>query len=199
MLHSHNHLTRPGSHCNRNNWCIYGFPYKVQPTTTIDDFGCVQWHQRLEEDAWVVPHCPALLHFADCHFHFNVVFTTKVFSYLYKYLFKSPDITYFVIDNAHDNNQEPTLSTKLLITRKDNTCQLLRAHGTFFILKLPIENLPSNASLSTYLERTILNFNDKQGNQMSVYCNGTFCDPPYYCTCATKNTMSNLFSILTLK
>ena len=156
MLHSRDHLTRPGSRCNHNNRCIYGFPYKVQPTTTINDFGRVQWRRRSEEDAWVVPHCPTLLRFADCHFHFDVVFTTKVFSYLYKYLFKGPDITYFAIDNAHDDNQEPTPINEIAdyqkgrylsapesawcilrfeITRREPTVQCLPVH-------LPGENRP---------------------------------------------------------
>lgn len=44
-----------------------------------------------------VPHCTALLDIADCHFHFEVAFTAKVFSYLYKYLYKGPDITFFTL------------------------------------------------------------------------------------------------------
>jgi len=67
--------------------------------TTIDDFRHVHWRQRHAQDAWVVPYCPTLLLFADCHFHFNVVFTSRVFNYLYKYFFKGPDVAFFTIAN----------------------------------------------------------------------------------------------------
>ena len=67
--------------------------------TTIDDFGRVHWCQRHAQDAWVVPYCPTLLLFADCHFHFDVVFTSRVFNYLYKYFFKGPDVAFFTIAN----------------------------------------------------------------------------------------------------
>ncbi|KAJ8581058.1 hypothetical protein M405DRAFT_869004 [Rhizopogon salebrosus TDB-379] len=44
---------------------------------TVDDYGRVDWRRRAEEDQWVVPHCADLLELADCHFHFDVVYTTK--------------------------------------------------------------------------------------------------------------------------
>jgi hypothetical protein len=37
----------------------------------------VRWRRRAEEDKRVVPYCAALLEFADCHFHFDVVYTAK--------------------------------------------------------------------------------------------------------------------------
>jgi hypothetical protein len=107
-MHHQNHLSRPGSRCNRNNHCIYGFPHAVQQTTTLDEAGRVQWRRRHAEDAWVVPHCPALLMFADCHFHFEIAFTAKVFSYLYKYLYKGPDVSFFTLaDEADDGTHAP--------------------------------------------------------------------------------------------
>lgn len=107
MIHNSNHLTCPGSRCNRNSHCIYGFPHNVQTHTTVDDFGRIHWRCRNIEDAWVVPYCPPLLEFADCHFHFDSVITAKVFSYLYKYFFKGPDIAFFSIqDSASTSNHE---------------------------------------------------------------------------------------------
>lgn len=97
MIHHQNHLSCAGSRCNHNGHCIYNFPHSIHPTTTIDESGHVQWHQREEEDAWVVPHCPMLLDIADCYFHFKIAFTAKVFTYLYKYLYKGPNITFFTL------------------------------------------------------------------------------------------------------
>ena len=107
MIHSHEHLSRINSRCNRNGQCIYGFPHSLQPTTTIDDYGRVHWQRRADEDKWVVPYCAALLQFADCHFHFDVVYTAKVFSYLYKYLYKGPDQAFFAVDEEDDCTRQP--------------------------------------------------------------------------------------------
>jgi len=100
MMHGQDHLSRPGSRCNRNGQCIYDFPQSVQPTTSVDEYGCLHLRRRQPEDIWVVPYCPALLQFADCHFHFDVVYTAKIFSYLYKYLYKGPDTTFFTVEDA---------------------------------------------------------------------------------------------------
>jgi len=99
MLHNQNHLSSPSNRCNKNGQCIYGFPHTQQQTTTIDDFGHIHWHRRHPQDAWVISYCPTLLLFADCHFHFDVVFTSSVFSYLYKYFFKGPDVAFFTVTN----------------------------------------------------------------------------------------------------
>jgi hypothetical protein len=52
-----------------------------------------------------VPYCPAPLTFADCHFHFDVVYTAKVFSYLCKYLYKGPDTAHFAIEEDIQNDE----------------------------------------------------------------------------------------------
>ena len=103
MMHNRNHLASPTNQCYKNGECIYGFPHATQERTTIDDFGRIHWRRRHTEDCWVVSYCPALLLFADCHFHFDVVFTSKVFSYLYKYFFKGPDVAFYSISH------EPTI------------------------------------------------------------------------------------------
>ena len=100
MMHGQDHLSHPGSRCNHNGQCIYNFPQSVQPTTSVDEYGRLHLRRRQPEDIWVVPYCPALLQFADCHFHFDVVYTAKIFSYLYKYLYKGPDTTFFTVEDA---------------------------------------------------------------------------------------------------
>jgi len=104
-MHGQDHLTRLGSRCNRDGRCIYGFPQHRQQSTTIDEHGRVHWRRREDEDIWVVPYCPALLTFANCHFHFDVVYTAKVFSYLYKYLYKGPDTAHFAIEEDIQNDE----------------------------------------------------------------------------------------------
>ena len=103
MMHNRNHLASPTNQCYKNGECIYGFPHATQERTTIDDFGRIHWRRRHTEDCWVVSYCPALLLFADCHFHFDVVFTSMMFSYLYKYFFKGPDVAFYSISH------EPTI------------------------------------------------------------------------------------------
>lgn len=155
-MHSRDHLTRAGSRCNRDGHCLYDFPHALQPSTTIDDFGRVHWKRRDEEDRWVVPYCSALLDFADCHFHFDVVYTAKVFSYLYKYLYKGPDHALFSINDVDDEGPRlwpvnevedyqkarylsaPEAAWRILgfeITRKEPSVESLPVH-------LPGKNIP---------------------------------------------------------
>ncbi|KAG1805933.1 uncharacterized protein BJ212DRAFT_1231425, partial [Suillus subaureus] len=58
----------------------------------------------------VVSYCPALLTLADCHSHFDIVYTMKVFSYLYKYLYKGPDTAHFTIKEDIDANEPVPLN-----------------------------------------------------------------------------------------
>ena len=54
----------------------------------------------------------ALTKLIDCHVNVDVCFTVNVFMYLYKYLFKGPDRTKFVIQNStttsSEGNKTPT-------------------------------------------------------------------------------------------
>jgi hypothetical protein len=103
-IHSQDHLTRPGSRCNRNNRCIYNYPQPMTPTTYMDDLGRVHYRRRKPEDAWMTPHVPALLRLLDCHIYVDVCATTLIFLYLYKYLFKGPDHARFTV---HSLGQDP--------------------------------------------------------------------------------------------
>jgi len=46
-----------------------------------------------------------LLEIADCHFHFNIVFASSVFMYLYKYLHKGKHTT-SISDNKIQHSQQ---------------------------------------------------------------------------------------------
>ena len=73
----------------------YGFPHPITPTTWIDEEGCVHYKWTNEDDWWIASHIPQLIDELDCHIHVDIVFTVRVFMYLYKYLFKGPDHTQF--------------------------------------------------------------------------------------------------------
>src|SRR4051812_39971558 len=52
---------------------------------------------------------PCLTELLDCHINVDVCFTTNVFMYLYKYLFKGPDRTIFTVSGSdRDGDEQPT-------------------------------------------------------------------------------------------
>lgn len=98
----------------QQKWSMHlWIPQPMQERTTIDDFGRLHWRRRAAEDAWVVSYCPFLVNFADCHFHFDVVFTSKVFSYLYKYFFKGPDVAFYSIAHEPSIPRTPSASNEI--------------------------------------------------------------------------------------
>ena len=100
MTHGYNHLTRENSRCRRGNKCIYVFPQPLTPVTYVDESGRVHYKRTTEEDRWIAAHIPELIDELDCHIFVDVVFTMAVFTYLYKYLYKGPDHTWFrIIEN----------------------------------------------------------------------------------------------------
>jgi hypothetical protein len=90
----------------------------------------------------------------DCHIHVDIVFTVAVFMYLYKYLFKGPDHTYFHVQQDSDKTIDkvcdyvdgrylsaPEAAWRMLgfeITSKDPSVTCLPVH-------LPGENIPQFA------------------------------------------------------
>jgi len=102
-IHSRDHLTRPGSRCNRDGRCQYNYPQPITPTTYVDDLGRVHYRRRKPEDAWVTPHMPALLRLLDCHIYVDVCATSMIFLYLYKYLFKGPDHARFTVHSLQQD------------------------------------------------------------------------------------------------
>ncbi|THH06394.1 hypothetical protein EW146_g9626 [Bondarzewia mesenterica] len=126
----------------------------IRQHTSLDDHGHVLWRRRTDADQWVVPYCPALLNFADCHFHFDIVFTSHVFMYLYKYLHKGPDQVHFNIRHTGEPINERILAYE--ITRKEPSVTCLPVH-------LPGENRPqfrrtdeSETSSTSFLHRYFL-------------------------------------------
>ncbi|KAJ6003691.1 hypothetical protein N7522_006383 [Penicillium canescens] len=101
-MHSQNHLDRSTSRCNRDGRCIYEYPQSINNQTYMDDLGRVHYRRRKQEDRWVTPHVPALVHLLDCHIYADVCSTATIFLYLFKYLFKGPDRARFGIRALHD-------------------------------------------------------------------------------------------------
>ncbi|KAK4702244.1 ATP-dependent DNA helicase PIF1, partial [Phenoliferia sp. Uapishka_3] len=94
MQHSKSHLMSAKekySRCNKNGRCIYGFPHPVRPRTVIDQHGRMQFRRRKEESVWTSSTIPALLLFWQGHVHVDCIFTSDVFYYSYKYMYKGVD------------------------------------------------------------------------------------------------------------
>jgi hypothetical protein len=104
MMHGKDHLTRSVSRCRKDHKCIYGFPWPLTDTTTINRHGKVIYRRRNVGDEWVASYSPALLKFMECHINVDVVYSNKSLNYLYKYLCKGPDATKFSIttDDSED-------------------------------------------------------------------------------------------------
>src|SRR3984957_2616116 len=107
MTHSKDHLTRETSCCNKDGKCIYHFPHPITPQTWIDDDSRVHYKRSKDEDGWIAPHIPELIDELDCHIYVDIVLTVSIFSYLYKYLHKGPNQTWFHIDHNSENSNLP--------------------------------------------------------------------------------------------
>jgi hypothetical protein len=108
MTHPYTHLDSEESRCNRGGKCIYGFPHPITLQTYIDDEGRVHYRRRDPADLWIASHIPELIDELDCHIFVDIVYTVKVFMYLYKYLFKGPDRALFRIqDYSNHEDQQP--------------------------------------------------------------------------------------------
>lgn len=94
MLHRHPSADRPRSkYCQREDeqgrrTCRFHYPHPLQPTTTIDAEGHVHYRRCKPGDEWVVPHCLPLLRKFRCHLNMEVVNTSHLFQYLFKYIHK---------------------------------------------------------------------------------------------------------------
>src|SRR5947209_3931955 len=107
-MHSKDHLERATNRCNKRGSCTFGFPFALNPTTSVNGDGRVLYRRTTEDDRWVVSYMPCLSQFMDCHVNVDVCFTVNVFMYLYKYLFKGPNRTRFTVQaqNTQDPNSE---------------------------------------------------------------------------------------------
>ena len=112
MTHPKDHLTHENSRCRKGNKCIYGFPKTLNPQTHVDDDGRVAFRRRTEDDLWIPSHIPELIDELDCHIFVDVAFTVAVFMYLYKYMFKGPDHSYYHIPHPNEDLHHVTNEIK---------------------------------------------------------------------------------------
>ena len=173
MTHSSDHLTRENSRCRKGNKCIYGFPMPITTDTYIDDDGRVHFRRRSMEDLWIASHIPEIIDELDCHIFVDIAFTVTVFMYLYKYMFKGPDHSFFHIPHPQElsNPTEPINEIKDYIDGRylsapEAAWRILGFHLTNKIpsvrsltIHLPGENIPqflkeeSASSLIRYFNR----------------------------------------------
>lgn len=106
MMHRHNYLNANGQirtlSCQKltsagTYRCRFSYPHQIQNTTTIDAEGRVLYRRRKPGDEWVVPHCLPLLRKFRCHIDFESASTSRVFSYLFKYVHKGVDKAQFQV------------------------------------------------------------------------------------------------------
>jgi hypothetical protein len=109
MMHPIDHLNPDKySRCNKDKIgkCQYNYPHPIRLETTVDEFGRPLYRRRHTEDSMVVPYCPLILTQWQGHVNFEVAFTVNSFLYLYKYVYKGPDMTQFRI-NTPDEPRDP--------------------------------------------------------------------------------------------
>lgn len=80
--------------------CKYRYPYQQTTTTTFDTFGYARPKRpgtpgNPSRDVRVVPHNKKLLLKYRCHINVEVAGSVYVMAYLYKYIYKGPDLAYF--------------------------------------------------------------------------------------------------------
>ena len=100
--HPENHLSTPHGRCSKKGRCTWSYPKNIQQATTLNDHGRVLYRRRKECDRWVVSYIPFLSRLLNCHVNVDICFTVNVFMYLYKYLFKGPDHTLFMMANEDE-------------------------------------------------------------------------------------------------
>lgn len=89
------------SKCRRDNGsCKYNFPKPRRMDTTIEERGYPLYRRRGTDanpnrDQRVVPFNRKLLLEFRCHINVEVAASVEVLAYLYKYIYKGPDLVYF--------------------------------------------------------------------------------------------------------
>ena len=86
--------------------CRKGYPKFLNSHTFIDDRGYCMYVRPNEEDRLVVPHNLALLKRFRAHLNVEIAATVNVIMYLYKYLYKGPEIVRYGIQVGADSSDK---------------------------------------------------------------------------------------------
>ncbi|KAL8276810.1 hypothetical protein RQP46_010741 [Phenoliferia psychrophenolica] len=144
MQHPQTHLnSRRYSRCNKKGRCAYGFPHPVTPRSVIGEDGKVKFRRRYEDSAWTATIVPALLLEWDGHLHADALFTSKVFIYAFKYLYKGPDEANVRLTDSRDKSSPDDFFN----ARYLSACEAAWRIFAFNIVKKE----PSVSSLSVHL------------------------------------------------
>jgi len=151
-MHSKDHLERPTNRCNKKGRCMFGFPFDVNPTTSLTGDDHVLYRRTTEGDHWVVSYMPRLSQFIDCHVNVDICFTANVFMYFYKYLFKGPNRTHFTLrEQRAQNSEEPVDEIKDYVTAR----YLSASEAAWWILSYHITRKdPAVTSIYIHLPNT---------------------------------------------
>jgi hypothetical protein len=94
----------PYSPCMKDGVCSKGFPKQFAAETTLSPKGFPNYRRRqgdtfqktrsgpVLDNRWIVPYNPEFLALYDAHLNFEVATSIKSVKYLYKYIFKGPDM-----------------------------------------------------------------------------------------------------------
>jgi hypothetical protein len=98
------------------------------------------------------PHFPELINTLDCHIFVDFVFTVSVFTYLYKYLHKGPDHTWFHLPSSTMTilMKSPTMTTAA-------TSLHMKQVGGFWDLISHLKIPAYTVFPSIFLDKTFLN------------------------------------------
>ena len=87
--------------------CKKFFPKQLTPQTLITENGFPAYKRLSNDDRYIVPYNEELLLYAKTHINVELCANTRSISYLYKYLYKPPETTsYVIIDTAETNEIE---------------------------------------------------------------------------------------------
>ncbi|KAJ5370221.1 uncharacterized protein N7496_006313 [Penicillium cataractarum] len=149
-------LAVPTSRCNRYGRCIYEYPQPINHQTYMDDLSRVRYCRCNQEDRWVTPHIPALVHLIDCHIYVDVCSTATIFLYPFKDPFKGLDRVCFGVRALHDTHTDALLDEVDEFTDHVNARYLSLSEAVYRIFKFnTVYKRPSVRCLTVHLkERT---------------------------------------------
>jgi len=85
-----------------HNPCTMGFPKPMNFATYYDDRGYLHPKRTSADDKFVVAYNKDLLNYADCHCNVEIAARVNVIAYLYKYIYKGPDMAKFTLQTNAD-------------------------------------------------------------------------------------------------
>jgi hypothetical protein len=93
------HVCKRGRCLDENGNCNKHFPKELTTESHLDERGFPVYKRVTTEDQFVVPYNPALLSYVDAHVNIELASYVNVIRYLYKYIYKQPDSTPFLVDD----------------------------------------------------------------------------------------------------